>query len=312
MRIKSICILSILTLWLLGGCEKENTKPVLPEGGVSFEVAAGKDTVEIPISILKDSIFTLDIRATLAGSATADHWVNFRIEPSLLSEYRSLYGEAQLLPASSYLFHKAAIRLPAGSTVSEPAELNIARQTKLLEYTTYVLPIVIESVNGDADAEGAGKTLFYVFKTGRPLVINKTGWTIETYTSHFSNFVPTNLLDEDNVQTYWASDIAARMPQGVTINFNRDITFAALNYFLPPLLNYPAMGGYPTSIQIETSMDGVNWESQGVFAGNVVNNTQTIELGLVTARYLRFTSLAAVAYAATYDTVFISGISLVP
>jgi hypothetical protein len=121
-----------------------------------------------------------------------------------------------------------------------------------------------------------------------------------------------NVLDVDNLTTFWASGISQQMPQWIALNFNRDITFSALNYYIPSAIAYPTQGGYPTSIQIETSMDGVNWVSKGVFAGNIANNMQTINTGLTTARYLRFTSLTSVKYVSTYSVVFISGISLLP
>src|SRR5690606_36428125 len=126
------------------------------------------------------------------------------------------------------------------------------------------------------------------------------------YSSHFNAFIPTNVLDGDNANTYWTSNITQQMPQWITINFNGEIIFNAVNYHLPPLLGYPAQGGYPTSIKIETSMDGAQWSDRGTFTGNIKDNMQTLELGETVARYLRFTSLASVKYAAVYDAIFIS------
>jgi hypothetical protein len=144
------------------------------------------------------------------------------------------------------------------------------------------------------------------------LFIKRAGWTIAGFSSAYSTLVAANVLDADNIGTYWASNLTGQMPQWIALNFNRDITFSALAYYIPPALSYPKYGGYPTSIQIETSMDGVNWVSKGVFAGNIVNNTQTINTGITTARYLRFTALSSVKYAGVYEAVFISGISLFP
>ncbi|UYQ95980.1 discoidin domain-containing protein [Chitinophaga horti] len=102
------------------------------------------------------------------------------------------------------------------------------------------------------------------------------------------------------------------MPQSVTINMNREVTFTGLNYYLPTVLNYPNLGGYPTSIKIETSMNGTTWTDKGTFAGNVSNNMQSILFGQTTARFVRFTALASVKYSNTYDAIFISGIGLLP
>jgi hypothetical protein len=304
-----ICWLALL----LAACSKEKGVEALPDSSVAFDLQGGADTVVMPLSILADSIITLNFKAVLSGfSPSADHWVNFAVDTSKISSYRLKYGAATLLPSSSYLFYRSQTRLPAGASVSEATELNIVQQTRLTEYTTYVLPIVIRSVDGKLEGPAKTEVLYYVFKTGRPMVISKTGWTIAGVSSVFNSFVAANVIDDNKTGTYWTSNITQSMPQWISINFNRDVTFSALSYSVPTLLNYPAQGGYPTSIQVETSMDGSAWVDKGIFSGNINNNTQTIDLGLTTARYLRFTSLASVKYANVYSAIFISDISLIP
>jgi Domain of unknown function (DUF1735)/F5/8 type C domain len=300
-------------LVLITACSKDNAPAPLPDSSVSFLQAADKDSLEMPLSILKDSAVVTVLKAVLSGStASADHWVNFAIDTTKLAAFRTRYGNAILLPSSSYFFYKPLVRIAAGTSVSEPAQLNVGQQTKLKEYTTYVLPVVIQSVDGQIEGAAASRILYLVFKTGKPLFISKEGWTIADFSSSYNASVPANLIDNDDLNTYWASNITAKMPQWVTISFNKEVTYTSLNYYLPPLLRYPANGGYPTSIQIETSMDGTNWVSKGVFKGQIENNMQTINTGLTTGRYLRFTSLASVKYASAYEAIFISGISLVP
>lgn len=300
-------------LVLFAACKKDNERVPLPEGSVSFQLAAGKDTVEMPLSILKDSVIVIGIKAALSGTPSpSDHWVSFSVDTTRLADYRSRFGNALLLPSSAYLFYKSTTRIPAGATESDSAQLNIGQQTKLNEYSTYVLPLKIHSVDGNTEGIATDRVVYLVFKTGKPLFINKTGWTIAGNSSQQGTFAPANLLDNNTTTTYWASNITQQMPQWVAINFNRDITFTAVNYSLPTALNYPNLGGYPTSIRIETSMNGTTWEEKGVFTGNVVGNLQTLNTGQVTARYLRFTALACVKYASAYEAVFISDVSLVP
>ena len=298
---------------LLAACSKEGVKVVLPDGSVSFDRAAGKDTVETALSILKDSTMVLKLNATLSAEPSSDdHWVTFAVDTTKILDYRAKYGNAVVLPRGAYLFHKPMTRIPAGGTVSEAAELNIAAQTKLMEYTTYVLPVVINAVDGKIEGTATSRVIYYVFKTGKPLFINKVGWAIFDYSSHFSNFVPANVIDNNTTTTYWASNITMQMPQWVTINFNRDVTFTGVTYAIPTALVYPTQGGYPTSIRIETSMNGTTWVNKGLFTGNIVNRTQALDMGLTTARYLRFTSVASIKYVNTYDAIFISDISLMP
>lgn len=307
-----IIILCWLTL-LLAACSKEKGVEALPDSSIAFDLKAGEDTVVMPLSIQADSIITVNFNAVLSGSpSSTDHWVNFAVDTSKMSSYRLKYGAALALPSNSYLFYKSQTRLPAGSSTSEPTQLNIVMQTKLTEYTTYVLPIVIQSVDGKLEGPAKTEVLYYVFKTGAPLVISKTGWTIAGVSSIFGSFVAPNVIDDNKTGTYWTSNITQSMPQWISINFNRDVTFSTVSYSVPTLLNYPAQGGYPTSMQIETSMDGNTWVDKGTFTGNISNNTQAINIGATTARYLRFTSLASVKYAGVYSAIFISDISLVP
>jgi len=307
-----IVIFCSLTV-MLTACRKQSGPAVLPDGSISIQYAAGKDTIQMPLSILSDTALVMKLTAALSGNTSStDHWVNFAVDTTKITAFSAKYGTALLLPRSSYFFYKPTTRLAAGASVSDPSQLNIVQETKLTEYSTYVLPVVIRSVDGKTEGAATSRVIYLVFKTGRPLFIKKTGWTIAGFSSVAGTLAATNVLDADNLTTYWASSISEQMPQWIAINFNRDITFSALAYYIPPALNYPAYGGYPTSIKIETSMDGINWVSKGVFAGNIANNMQTINTGLTTARYLRFTSLASVKYYATYSIVLISGISLLP
>jgi len=294
-------------------CSKENTPAVLPEGSVSFQFAADKDTIEMPLSILKDSAVVIGLQAALSGTpSSSGHTVIFAVDTTRITAFRAKYGAANLMPSTSWLFYKSLARISAGESLSDSAQLNIGLQTKLTEYSTYVLPVVIQSVDGNPDGATGKRVIYFVFKTGKPLFVSKTGWTIAGFSSANATSAATNLLDNNDLTTLWGSNLTQQMPQWVSINFNKEITFLALNYYIPVTLKYPAMGGYPTSIQIETSMDGTNWVDKGIFAGNIINNMQSIDVGLTTARYLRFTVLAATKYNATYDAVFISGISLIP
>lgn len=314
MRKFNIALICSVVL-LLAACSKDNDgRAPLTNGSISFQLAADKDTIEMPLSILKDSAIVLGIKAALTGSTSpTEHWVSFAVDTTKIGDYRARYGSALLMPTSSYVFYKPTTRIAPGSSLSDSAQINIGAQTKLTEYSTYVLPIVIQSVDGLVEGPATTRVLYIVIKTGKPLFVNKTGWTIAGFSSQYApSLAPTMLLDNITTTTYWGSDIAQEMPQWVSINFNRDVTFLAVNYSLPTALRYPTLGGYPTSIKIETSMNGTDWVDKGTYAGNITNNLQSLPVGETTARYLRFTSLSVVKYNNANDAVFISDISLVP
>lgn len=310
MRNINIVIFYSLVL-LVMACHKDSAPATLTDGSVTFQQAS--DTLVIPLSVASDSTIVVGLKAALSGATSAaDHWVTFAVDTTQIIAFRAKYGDALLLPYNSYFFYKSMTRISAGASISDSAQINIIHETALRGYSTYVLPIVIQSVDGNTEGAASTRVLYLVFKTGKPTVILKDGWTIASYSSSYSTFVPANILDNNTTTTYWTSNITLQMPQWIAINFNSTQTFSAVTYAVPTALKYPTLGGYPTSIQIETSMNGTTWVSGGIFAGNIVNNTQTISTGLVTAKYLRFTALASVKYSSTYSCIFISDIGLLP
>jgi hypothetical protein len=300
-------------LLAMTACKKNDTASSLADGSVAIVTPGNSDTLAMPLSILQDSTFVIELSAGLAGNpSAANHWVTLGVDTTKLIEYNAKYGGATLLPSSCYLLYKTVVELPAGSQFSDSAQINIIDESTLDAYTTYVLPVVVQAVDGMANGVASTQVVYLVFHTGKPAFISKSGWTIAAYSSTFGPYKAANVIDNDEVGTYWASSTTGQMPQYVAINFNTTITFSAVTYYFPPALAYPKNGAYPTSILIETSSDGVNWTSNGTFAGNLVNNMQTLNTGVTTANYLRFTALACVPFIGTLQCVFISGIKLVP
>lgn len=318
LQIFIVCTLMVL----LTACSKDEETTTLPDASVSFALPAGKDSLQIPLLLENNVALVLDIKAALSGRVSSDdHHVSFAIDTTKINEYRNRYGEARILPTSSYLFYKPNSVISAGSTVSDAAQLNIAQQKKLRGYTTYVLPVVIKSVDGKVEGPATSRVIYYVFKTGPASEIPRQGWTIAAYSSQNSSAVAaTAAIDANNTTTYWLTSTTKQMPQYVTISLNNEYTFYGVSYYYPTILPYPGSGGYPTSIQIESSLDGTTWINRGVFAGNLVLDTsnksttsymQTLNTGEVTAKFVRFTVLAAVKYS-NLPIVFVSGITLAP
>jgi hypothetical protein len=301
-----VCMLMVL----LAACSKDKETATLPDASVSFALPVGKDSLQMSLPVTANIPVVFDIKAALSGTASlSDHRISFAIETTKITEYRARYGEGRLLPTTSYLFYKANAVIPAGSSISDAAQLNIGLQTKLRGRTTYVLPVVIKSVDGKVEGPGTSRVIYYVFKTGPATTISNDSWTV-TASSQNGSQVAANAID-DYAATYWLSNITQIMPQSLTIDFHDEWSFFGVKYSFPAILSYPTAGGYPTSIRIETSLNGTTWVDRGVFAGNIVNNAQTLNTGQVTARYLRFTVLSVVNYA-SYNAVFISDIALIP
>jgi hypothetical protein len=300
---------------VLTACNKNNTPPALADSSITLQQASGKDTLVMPLSVASDSTLVIGLQAALSGlTSSADHWINFAVDTTQITAYRAKYGDAYLMPFNSYFSYRLMTRISAGSSISDSAQINILHETALRGYATYVLPVIIQSVDGKTGGPATTRVLYLVFKTGKPTILLKDGWTIAGFSSSYSTFVPANVLDNNTTGTYWTSNITLQMPQWIAINFNTTLTFSAVTFTVPTLLKYPTQGGYPTSIQIETSMDGTTWVSNGIYAGNISATTymQTISTGNVTGKYLRFTALSCVKYASTYSCIFISDIGLLP
>jgi hypothetical protein len=311
MNNKIIQLLFCLLIVLATACTKNETP--LPDNSISIQGFSTKDTLVTPLPVKRDSLFVMGLTSKLSGvTSSVDHWVSFSVDSTKIDAYRAKYGDAILLPSQSYFFYKSTCKIAANTTLSDSVQINIIKEINLKGYSTYVLPITIKSVDGKTENSIGNQTLYLVFKTGKPAFILRDGWTIQSVSSYYSTFLSTKAIDADDANTYWTTALTSPMPQWIVINFNSSQTFSAVNYFVPPLLKYPTLGGYPTSIQIETSMDGTTWVNKGIFASNIVNNTQTLNVGLTTAKYLRFTSLASVKYSNTYTAIFISGIGLIP
>ncbi|MFZ4261939.1 discoidin domain-containing protein [Sphingobacterium sp. HJSM2_6] len=296
-------------------CEKDNKRIDLAPVSVSFDHNSKTDSIEFGITNWKDELKTVELKASIIGNAGInDHYISFAVDPNKLADFKTKYAlpTAMLLPNSNYYFFKDVVKLATGNKTSEAAQLNLFQQTKLLEYSTYVLPIVIKSIDGKALELENERVIYYVFKTGKPLTINKSAWTIEQYSSYNPGLSPTNLLDANNETTMWSTNISEKMPQWVLINFNKELRFSSLTYYLPKLINFPTDGGYPTKVKIEVSSDGQSWTDKGTFDSNIQQPMQTLEIGESTARMLRFTVLQSVKYLNLYEMIIIGGISINP
>lgn len=305
-RIYSFIFLFAITAFI--ACKKEAQKVMLAKASVTLEALSRADTLQQELGVVKDSIVTLNFKAKLNGEPSAgDHIVTFKVDTTFLNAYRAKYGNALLLPYTNYLFYTSQARIPAGSTLSEPIQLNLVSQTTLRPESIYVLPIVIKNVDGEQNAIAPNQVLHLVVKTGQTPNISKADWKIVSFSSQLSpNNSPNFLLDNDDQTTYWWSGLQP-MPQWVVIDFGSAINFSSVTY-RTPTANYTS-GGYPTKVKIEVSSDGSTWTDKGTYEGVRTPVTWEQNIGLTTARYMRFTVLETTLYVG-FETVLIGGIGL--
>lgn len=290
----------------LTSCSKDGNKVQLPEGSISIQRLIESDTIRLELPIVNDSTVVIGLKAIIASPSPSDHHIIFGVDAERLADYQAKYGSALLLPAHAYMFYRPSCSIEAGKSSSDSSEINIVQGTKLKSLTTYVLPLVIRSVDGNEGYATKDQTLFLVVKTGKSAVISKAGWKIHSVSTQDPWNPASNLLDNDDVNTTWATDIG--MPQQVVLDLDGVIDFTAVTYRSP----FPSQGGYPKQVRIETSLDGFSWDDKGLFEGQGIETTQTIPVGAISARYVRFSILSVEPFFATYDLAMIGGIGLLP
>lgn len=321
MKTYKLNLLAICTVVLLFmACKKdEPSRETLPEGSVTFDVSASSDVVVRDFDIRNVSVVSVEMKAKLQGNTSSDvHYVTFATDTTKIADYKLKYGStALLLPTKSYLYYKPTVAIAAGTNLSEAAILNLSFQTTLQPFTTYVLPLTIASIDGVSQDPKTRKVIYYVFNTKEPRYVNHTNFTVTaTASSTLGTNTASRVVDAATGTTFWASSNTVPLPQFVTIDYGRNVTFPGLDYFFPTALT-TANGGLTTSAKVETSTDNITWTDKGTYAINVNNaaRVHTINLpSVTTARYLRFTILAANPYVAsqtiTYNIGFIGGILL--
>lgn len=303
-------LLYTISACMLFACGKENVTPSLPAGTVSIQGLTVKDTLVKEVAITRDTAIIIGLKAVLDGqSSTIDHIVTFRPDTTRMTAYRTRYGNATLLPYGSYVFFRSQCRIPAGASVSDSIQVNLTGQTKLKAETVYVLPVIIQHVDGTANAVAPGQVLYIVTKTGKSPSI-KTGWSIVSASSVNSASNAAEFVLDEDLNTAWASAFAP-MPQHLVIDFGKQLTFNGVSYFSVPASSF-SYGGYPTKVKIEVSTNGTAWIDKGTYNGATTAVTWKQSIGLTTARYLRFTVLEAAPYILGLEVVQIGDISIIP
>lgn len=309
--LNSTAALLLVITCCITSCSKEDVSEIsfgepLPAGSVSIKKSTVFDTANIKLSVVRDSMITVRLSAIAAQKLSGRHLVEFGIDSTKLPVFQLKYGSATLYPASSYFVFKKTAVLTADSVASTQVEFNLISQTKLQPMKTYVLPLSIISVDNNSSAIDMNNNTFYlVIKTGKSPVLDKTGWSIVSFSSQLSaNYSPEKLLDKD-LSTFWFSDQSKYMPQYVTVDMKSDHNLNGILFTNYQNLTY---GGYPLTVNIQTSVDGISWQDKGNFNCAAVITQQTLPFADTNARYFKFTVLTCQLYNSSSQAVLITEI----
>lgn len=297
--------LSVFIIATIFSCKKTDTvitKPI-STSDVYIHESASVDTLSQAVSVERDSIVTIKIQAALRSSETIasnNHVVVFAVDTTQMAAYNNRYGVATLLPLSNYFLAFNTSIISNNST--SYAELNIANESQLTPLSTYILPLIIKSIDGqEVSNPDNNQVLYIIIKTlpidyGNP--IDKTGWSILSYSSALSSTVyPANNLLDNDINTFWGSALNAPMPQYVVIDMAKQYNLRAITF---TSCTTAGSGGDPEEVLVELSLDGTQWINAGTYVGTTINVASLLHrfkiLPTTAARYIRFTVLKASYY----------------
>lgn len=297
-------LIGCVAVLLLVACNND-TETILADASVSIQNYTITDVIVNELPVLEDEIITVNVKAQLNNqTAKKDLHVRFAVDETKIYLYRNKYGDALLLPYKAYYFYKSNCHILKGETLSDDIELYIVQESLLRAYTTYVLPVVIQTVDGDTDGITPDEVMYIVLETGNADNISKAEWQVVSVSHEDGTLYGSNAIDDDT-ETNWGTSLFDSPPYSIVIDFSSEIAFSGVTC-MPGSLTL----GCPTQVQIELSDDGSTWEDVGTFDLEPAE-TQLIDTGINSAQYMRFTALEVVSYYG-YTPLKLSEIGLEP
>ena len=159
-----IFILAVAALFSVGCNKQEDFGPKS-----TYKITVDRNAeIRLPDGI---TITTTFYPKTVDEALSSDITVTFKADPSKLADYPD--KAVTLLPETNYTFKKNPVVVEAerrfDPTGREYCRLDLRHTTALKPETTYVLPIVIESITGNGNALfDPDDVLYIVVKTNRP------------------------------------------------------------------------------------------------------------------------------------------------
>lgn len=211
--------------------------------------------------------------------------INISNDSNLVKAYNTANNKNFLImPENAYTLEPASPVLKAGEQV-----MNIRYQidrTKLKLGNNYLLPVKIESVSKfDPDPSS---NIRYIEVEYVDAIIPQTNWEIYDYRDFQSGDGdgPGALID-NNIDTYWHANWSngSQLPSWITIKLT-DMS-KALTITQVDLYARQGNTGGPKTVEIKTSMDGVNFELAGTLAFKSVKTVQKVVFATpMKARYV--------------------------
>jgi hypothetical protein len=239
---------------------------------------------------------------TSSADAAHDMTVGFKVDRDKVASFNALMGtNYQLLPVENYSFDASAI-IAKDNASTAPLKLIVKNGDQLQPFSSFLLPISIETVAGGTGDEIQQTTYFIL--TRSPAIENlptldRTAWTIKDMSSEEPNEGGGNGLAvasiDGNPASYWHSKWAGSEPPPphyVTIDLGAVVELHGIAIVDRDLGDWGH--GQPKSMTVHVSNDGVNFESAGTFTSVPMKSNPPEQIRYLlsstkNARYLKVT-----------------------
>ena len=232
------------------------------------------------------------------GYPAHDIKVSFKVDDALIAAYNAANNTSyKALPPASYELSATEAVIAKGNLATAPLKL-IVKTTgddAIPMFTTYLLPITI---NADFKINQRLKTTYFLV-TSQPSIADypdydRTAWSVVDFSSQESsgegpeNGCAVFALD-NNVNTYWHAQWTGSgsvLPHHITFDMGAVKTIHGCNFTQRQI---SGSGGKADSVEIQTSVDKINWTRAAGFHLDIVQTQQKKWLpDFIDARYIKY------------------------
>jgi len=284
-KLKFKYALAFMLLGTMYSCEPEEfAVPDAEKYSKVFMQSASESSLAVNLE-MEDTWFEIPVGAGFGGVnlPSSDIHVNFKVDPSLVAAYNERNGtNYPVMPEESYKFLESSAVISKGTASSNSVILNV-NPSKLGGIMAYLLPVSIESIDGNAEVNEGLKTTYYLVKgtySVNPYErMERTDWSIADFsTDENENASGGRVIHtiDGSVTTFWATqwrDAKPNPPHHITIDMGSIQPLHGVYIAGRLASGVPKSNGNPREIIIETSVDGVNWTySQQYAIPNLAEN----------------------------------------
>lgn len=271
--IYQINLLLLVTTFLFG-CQNETS--------VSVYMPEAKRMVNSTFDITDTLIYSATLvgadypTVSLAAGKNID--VTFKVDTSLIAGVNSSLGISyKSLPVDNYELQSGAT-ISSGQAGTVALKLIIKNGGVLTPFTSYLIPVTIDQVNGAQVSETQRTTYFVV--TRSPALENlphfdRTKWTIADFSTQEpgeggGNGLAIDAID-DNLGSYWHTKWSGGEPgppHYITIDMGETKTIHGVSIIDRYFDGDWAISGHgqPKAISVFVSTDGTSWVGDGSFS----------------------------------------------